>query len=202
VRRPAPARRLGAAVAIAAACALAISATTARAQGRQHDRTLPIEITADSLEVFQNQNIATFTGNVDAVQGDVVLSADLLRVHYGDTEGGGAPPATGSIRRIEAEGNVFLSSPGETAQGSAGVYDVAANRITLEGAVVLTQEENVIRGQRLEIDLASGRSQVFAAVPSTQGGTPPQRVRALFTPEDARAAAPADQAAAGRGSSE
>ncbi|MGH6904779.1 MAG: LptA/OstA family protein [Geminicoccaceae bacterium] len=190
---------------VAAALAFASSATTAaRAQSLQHDTSLPIEITADILEVVQDQRIAIFTGNVDAVQGDMVLSADQLRVHYGDAgdaapAGPAAPaaPGAGSIRRIEAEGNVFLSSPGETAQGTAGVYDVASNRVTMAGAVVLTREDNVIRGERLEIDLVSGRSQIFAAVPSTEGGTPPQRVRALFVPEDSRSSAgPDNQAAA------
>ena len=33
-----------------------------------------------SLEVVQDQQVATFTGNVDAVQGELVLSADQLRV--------------------------------------------------------------------------------------------------------------------------
>jgi lipopolysaccharide export system protein LptA len=157
----------------------------ALAQTPPQNSDLPIEITADSLEVLQNQKIATFTGNVDAVQGDMVLSADRLRVYYDGDEQNAAPgPAgTGSIRRIEADGNVLMSSPRETAQGEAGVYDVAANQVTLDGAVVLTRGDNVIRGQRLEVDLASGRSRVFAAVPSTEGGTPPQRVRALFTPE-------------------
>jgi lipopolysaccharide export system protein LptA len=186
---------------VAAALAFGSSATTAaRAQSLQHDTSLPIEITADILEVVQDQRIAIFTGNVDAVQGDMVLSADQLRVHYGDA-GDAAPaaPGTGSIRRIEAEGNVFLSSPRETAQGTAGVYDVASNRVTMAGAVVLTREDNVIRGERLEIDLVSGRSQIFAAVPSTEGGTPPQRVRALFVPEDSQSSAgPADQAAAAK----
>ena len=166
---------------------------------QQHDTSLPIEITADSLEVVQDRKIATFAGNVDAVQGDLVLSADQLRVHYGD-DGAAAPgPAgMGSIRRIEAEGNVFLSSPRETAQGETGVYDVAATQLTMEGAVVLTQDDNVIRGQRLEIDLVSGRSRMLAAVPSTAGGTAPQRVRALFTPEDSGepSAGPTDQPAA------
>jgi lipopolysaccharide export system protein LptA len=167
------------------------------AQSLQHDTSLPIEITADSLEVLRNQQIATFTGDVDAVQGDMVLSADLLRVHYGD-DGGEAAGLAGanSIRRIEAEGNVFLSSPRETAQGDAGVYDVASNQVTMEGAVVLTRDDNVIRGQRLEIDLVSGRSQVFAAVPSTEGGAAPQRVRALFTPESDE---PSDQPGAAGG---
>jgi lipopolysaccharide export system protein LptA len=187
---------------VAAALAFASSATSAaRAQSLQHDTSLPIEITADVLEVVQDQRIAIFTGNVDAIQGDMVLSADQLRVHYGDAgdaaPAGPAVPGAGSIRRIEAEGNVFLSSPRETAQGTAGVYDVASNRVTMAGAVVLTREENVIRGERLEIDLVSGRSQIFAAVPSTEGGTPPQRVRALFIPEDSRSSAgPANQAAA------
>ena len=179
------------------------------AQSLQHDTSLPIEITADSLEVLRNQQIATFTGNVDAVQGDLVLSADLLRVHYGDDEASAPGPAgAGPIQRIEAEGNVFLSSPRATAPGprsscrgpgsrNAGVYDVASNQLTMEGAVVLTRDDNVIRGQRLEIDLVSGRSRMLAAIPSTEGGTAPQRVRALFTPDAIKPSGqPSDQSAA------
>jgi lipopolysaccharide export system protein LptA len=164
------------------AAALAVGAAS-QAQGVRHDTSLPIEITADSLDVVQDQKIATFRGNVDAIQGDMVLSADELRVHYRDGDDAPEPAGAGSVRRIEAEGNVFLSSPRETAQGATGVYDVATNRVTIEGAVVLTRDDNVIRGQRLEIDLVSGRSQMFAAVPSTEGGGVAERVRALFTPE-------------------
>jgi lipopolysaccharide export system protein LptA len=190
--------RTGAAILVAIVVSSAAAVSGVHAQSLQHDSSLPIEITADTLEVLRNEQIATFTGNVDAVQGDMVLSADLLRVHYGDDGADAAGPAgANSIRRIEAEGNVFLSSPRETAQGDAGVYDVASDQVTMEGAVVLTRDDNVVRGQRLEIDLVSGRSQMFAAVPSTEGGTAPQRVRALFTPEsDEPSAAPADQSAA------
>ncbi|MFW5833104.1 MAG: LptA/OstA family protein, partial [Pseudomonadota bacterium] len=42
----------------------------------------PIEIEADVLEVRQNQGIATFRGNVDAVQGDMTLTSDVLDVFY------------------------------------------------------------------------------------------------------------------------
>ena len=166
----------------AAAAALAVPAVSAAwSQGLQHDSKLPIEITADSLEVMQDQQVATFLGNVDAVQGDLVLTSDQLRVHY---RGGESEPGVtaGSIRRIEAMGNVFMSSPEETAQGEFGVYDVDGALLTLEGSVVLTRAENVVRGERLEIDLATGRSQMFAAVPSTAGGAPGQRVKAVFVP--------------------
>lgn len=184
-------RLLGATLALA----LAGAAGTGAAQGLQHDSNLPIEITADKLDVDQPQKLATFTGNVDAVQGELVLSADRLRVYYYG-EGQEAPAgASSSIRRIEADGNVFVSSPSETAQGTAGVYDVESNQLSLEGSVVLTQEDNVIRGERLEIDLTSGQSQVLAAAASSAGGEPPQRVRAIFTPQSFAPAAPPTAAA-------
>jgi lipopolysaccharide export system protein LptA len=169
----------------------------ASAQAAPHDKNLPIEITADRLDVVQPDRIATFTGNVDAVQGDMVLSADRLKVFY-NSDGERAAPAaagTGSVRRIEAEGNVFLSSPRQTAQGERGVYDVASDHVTLNGSVVLTQGDDVIRGDRLEVDLASGHSRVLAAESGgADGAAPPKRVRALFVP---RTAASAGEPAAG-----
>jgi lipopolysaccharide export system protein LptA len=172
------------------ALTLVAAPAAVRAQALQHDTSLPIEITADQLEVAQQERVATFTGNVDAVQGELVLSADQLRVfYYGDGQDERPAGTSGSIRRIEAEGNVFLSSPRETAQGKVGVYDVASNQLTLEGAVVLTQDDNVVRGERLEMDLVSGRSRMLAAVAASEGAEPAQRVRAIFTPEQANPAA-------------
>jgi len=162
-----------------------IMATDAGAQTGQHDTSLPIEITADSLEVEQKKQLATFEGNVDAVQGDMVLTADKLKVYYSEGDDEADPLNTGSIRKIEAIGNVFLSSPRETAEGDVGVYDVAADLVTMEGSVVLTRADNVIRGDRLEIDLTTGRSRMDAAVTSEEGGKAPDRVRAIFVPEGA-----------------
>jgi len=185
---------------LALASALLVALDAGAQSSTQHDTSLPIEITSDSLEVEQKERVATFEGNVDAVQGDLVLSADKLKVHYNQGDEEAEALATGSIRKIEAVGNVFLSSPRETAQGDVGVYDVVANSVTLEGSVVLTQDENVIRGQRLEIDLTTGHSRVVAAVTSDDGGTAPDRVRAIFVPADAAtpgAGPPSDDAAEG-----
>lgn len=154
-------------------------ALPASAQEIQHDTTQPIEIAADSLEVRQEQQLATFSGNVDAVQGDLVLRADLLRVFYDQT---GDETEEAAVRRIEAEGNVVVSSPMETARGQRGIYDVAAGRVTLAGQVVLTREENVIRGDNLEIDLETGVSRMMAAATAAEGARPDQRVRAVFSP--------------------
>lgn len=175
--------RAAAAPGVALAC-LALAANL-DAQTFQHDTSLPIEITADTLEVAQADQVATFTGNVDAVQGDLVLRADKLRVHYrGDDQGDQAAASTGTIRRIEATGNVFLSSPRETAEGDVGVYDVASNSVTLDGTVVLTRGENVIHGRHLEIDLVTGRARVTGAGRGVAGAEASERVRAIFTPAD------------------
>jgi lipopolysaccharide export system protein LptA len=158
------------------------------AQGLEHDDSQPIEISADSLEVEQDKQVATFAGNVDAVQGDLVLSARALRVYY-EGKGGTVGLAAGSsstISKIEASGDVLLSSPEETAEGDLGIYDVPAQLITLEGSVVLTRGDNVLHGERLELDLATGRSRMVGttAVAGAEGGASPNgRVKALFTPK-------------------
>jgi lipopolysaccharide export system protein LptA len=177
------------------------AAGPAAAQGFSgHDNEQQIEIVADSLVVEQDQKLAVFQGKVDAVQGTLRLRADTLRVFYGETEqqraAGGQQQAAGEgaegqdaggqgaegqqIRRIEAYGKVFLTAPGESAQGDRGVYQVPEGLVTLEGDVVLTRADNVVRGARLDTNLRTGISKVTAAAP---GGRPEQRVRSLFVPE-------------------
>lgn len=143
----------------------------------------PIDIVANSLKVEQGQQIATFSGNVQAVQGEMTLTAQLLRVFYNRTEGGSTSAAGvagdgNAIRRIEAEGDVHLSNPTDTARGDSGVYDVAGQKITLDGNVVLTSSDNVVKGAALDMDLRTNVS----TVRGQQGGTAPQRVRARFVP--------------------
>ena len=115
-----------------------------------------------------------FSGNVQATQGRIKLRADQIKVWYrADGKESANAGTTGSITRIDAIGQVFVSSPEETAQGDKGVYDVPAKVITLTGKVVLTRGDNVIRGQRLVLNMATGRSQIEGG-----GG----RVRGLFVP--------------------
>ncbi len=148
--------------------------------GGGYDTSLPIEITADSLEVQQDDQLAIFTGNVNAVQGDLILRADRLVVYYRANAA-----ESNAIRLIEAFGNVFLSSPTETAEGAKGVYNLDTDKIELIGAVVLTRGENVIRGDRLDMDLATGKSRVSSQTPGNDGVFPDSgRVKALFVPSN------------------
>lgn len=147
-----------------------------------------MQIDADSLEVRDKSKIATFTGNVQVVQGDTTLKCQTLVVFYGQEMGLGgektkpAPGVTTStqnIRRIEAHGDVTVFTKDQKASGDLGVYDVIAKTITLTGNVVVSQGPNVIHGERVVVDTLTGNAHVEAAPGATQS-----RVRALIIPNN------------------
>lgn len=151
----------------------AMLAETAHAQGQlsDQDRTQPIEIEADILTLQQENAVAIFEGHVLAVQGDLSLKAQKVRVHYiaDGTE------SEQSIDRIEAEGDVVIASPRETATGDEGIYDVAGEAMQLTGSVILTRDGNVLKGDRLDIDLVTNTHKLSSPA---DGG----RIKALFVP--------------------
>ena len=170
-------RRLALWGAVALAVGFSVPALAQPKAGESHDTEQPIEIVADTLEVRQSEKIAIFRGDVDAVQGKMVLRADALVVHYRENN---ENPEQPGISRIDAEGNVFVSSPEETAQGARGVYDVDNRMIHLLGDVILTQGDNIVQGERLEMNLETGESRVMSG-DAASGGR--ERVRGLFVPE-------------------
>ena len=121
------------------------------------DESAPVEVTADRLDIDQTSGTALFTGNVVVMQGDLTLSADRIRVEYGETE-------PREIERIFAFDNVTLVSPTEVAEGAEAIYDVATRIVVMTGDVLLTQTLNAISGERLTIDLATGTGVVEGRV--------------------------------------
>ena len=177
-------------IVIVCVAAVATFSTSGRAEvgvAGGHDASQPIKIASDSLEVQREDQVAIFRGNVDAVQGDMNLHADTLIVRY-DTNSDGDQ----EISQIEAEGNVFLSSPSETASGDEGIYNVIDGTIELFGSIVLTRGENVIRGDRLELNLKTGRSRVISEASGKSGG----RVKGLFIPKSDNTGASSNSAPA------
>jgi lipopolysaccharide export system protein LptA len=173
-------------------------------QGGQ-DKDQPVQIEAASLEVRDKNRMATFSGDVQVVQGDTTMKCQKLVVFYGQEVGiaqkdaGAAPnpppdakPATKpaaaaagpkgaqNIRRIEARGGVTVITKDQNASGDLGVYDLIAKTITLTGNVVVSQGQNVIHGERVVVDTVSGNARVESN--NQGGGTTPSRVRALIQP--------------------
>lgn len=161
--------------------------------GTSHSNRAPIEVTSDTLEVFQEENRAAFTGHVVVIQGDVRLKADSMMVYYRKPEDSGKKPGAkkkaatagpgdpNAIRKIDAQGSVFLSTPEETASGASGTYDVEHHEIHLDDHVVLTRGKNVLKGSALTYNFNTGRSILKGEAPAANGKK--ERVRALFVPE-------------------
>jgi len=147
--------------------------------GFKVDSSLPIEISADTLEVRQEQQTAVFTGSVDARQGEVRMQAQQLIVTY-DPESEDEGQA-GAIRKVRAEGSVFVSSPEGAAEGNWADYDVASGTITMGDIVTLTQgTENVLAGGRLSINLNTGFARIDSGGVRADGTR--ERVSGIFYP--------------------
>jgi len=89
----------------------------------------PVEIFAENgIEWQQDGLVFLARGNARAVRGDVAVRADVLKAYYRQNKDGGT-----DIWRLDAEGKVRVSSPGETAFGEKGVYDVENAILVLSG---------------------------------------------------------------------
>ncbi|MFN4157210.1 MAG: lipopolysaccharide transport periplasmic protein LptA [Gemmobacter sp.] len=149
--------------------ALVLSAAAALSQGAaiefggmKQDRTLPVEVSADSLTVNQTNGSAVFSGNVIAIQGELRLTAAQVSLIY--VEGGG------DIDTLTATGGVTLVNATEAAEAREAVYTLRTGSVVMTGNVLLTQGQNAISGQKLVIDLNTGT------------GVMEGRVQTVFTP--------------------
>jgi lipopolysaccharide export system protein LptA len=162
----------------------------------------------DSFEWYDQQQLAVARGNAVAVRGDRRIRADVLTAHMikdkppdaakaaTTAKSAAGAPATRSaapaakppptaaeeensrISRIDAQGNVVVSTPTDIGRGNFGVYDAISGIVTLLGNVTITRGQSVIRGQYAVVDLNTNvsRMMTLAAAP----GQPAPRVEGIF----------------------
>jgi lipopolysaccharide export system protein LptA len=119
--------------------------------GLSHDASLPVEITADRLDLDQAAGSAVFTGTVKVGQGDLRMAADRIEVFYVGGDGG-----SGQVQRMVATGNVTLANGTEATESERATYEVETGIVEMEGDVLLTQGGNALSSQTLRIDLNTG----------------------------------------------
>ena len=126
----------------------------------------PINIEADSLEVFDKEGKAIYSGNVIVTQGETVMKAKKMQIFYVRSEEGQAAPAEGeagaAIKRVEAEGDVIILEKDQVATGDKGVYEATTDVMTMTGNVALSKGQNVTKGQKLVYNLGTGVATVDA----------------------------------------
>jgi len=127
------------------------SANPAQAQSLNFaggDSDDPIEIFADNgIEWQQENQIFLARGNARAVRGEVNVNAEVLRAYYRETKETGT-----DIWRLDAEGKVKITSPGETVYGDQGVYDIDNSILVIKGNKVrfVTDDDEITANSQLE----------------------------------------------------
>ena len=146
----------------ALALALSVLASAATAQGAGvslggfgYKKGLPVEITADSLDVNQSDGNAVFDGHVIIGQGDMRMSAAKVVVEYGAGADG-----KNEIKRLLATGGVTLVSANEQAEAQSAVYTVTSGEVVLSGNVLVTQGATALSGDKMTVNLATGKGSV------------------------------------------
>ena len=122
----------------------------------QQDTSLPVEVSADSLSVSQNDGSALFTGNVVIGQGEMRLSAPRVLVFYTSDQSG--------IDRLEATGGVTLVNGDQAAEAESAEYEVNRGTIRMVGDVLLTQGANTLVSDTMDVDLEAGTAQMNGRV--------------------------------------
>jgi|APCry1669189070_1035195.scaffolds.fasta_scaffold27958_1 lipopolysaccharide export system protein LptA len=173
----------------AALCALGLAAfaedTAPKPSGLSKNSKEPIAIEADSLEVFDKEQRAIYTGNVIVTQGETVMKAKKMVIYYdkppeaataSTASPSAGPDADTSLRRVEANGDVVIIDKDQIATGDAGVYENATDTVTLTGNVALSKGQNVTKGAKLVYNLGTGVANVEAGASG--------RVSSSFTSSD------------------
>ncbi len=177
----------------------------------------------DSLEWYDQKQIAVARGDAVAVRDVKVIRADVLTAHMTKDKpqpAAGKPnkaePAaaqakprnaatplgdtdeSSKISRVDAQGHVLVSTQTDVGRGDYGVYNAESGIATLLGNVTVTRGPNTVRGEYAVMDLNNNVSRMMAA--PVKPGAAPTRVEGLFVRQDQAAPAGTPSSGAPRGS--
>jgi lipopolysaccharide export system protein LptA len=108
---------------------------------------------AQGIEWRRDARTVIARGNAAAKRGDTEVRADVLTARYRER-----PDGSVEVSRIEAEGDVRLTSPQQGASGAKGFYDVDAGKMSLSGGQqvsVTTPSSQITAHDRIDYDLAT-----------------------------------------------
>ena len=159
----------------------------------------------DSLEWYDQKQIAVARGDAVAVRDTKRIRADVLTAHMTKDKPPTAPAKTekpapapaksrnsptplgdadesSRISRVDAQGNVLVSTETDVGRGDFGVYNADSGIATLLGNVTVTRGPNTIRGEYAVMDLNNNISRMMAAPAGVGTATTP--VQGLFVRQD------------------
>lgn len=99
------------------------------------------------------------------------LKADTLTAFMKDDQNGKRV-----LDRLEATGNVVITTPTETLTGHKGIYNATTNIAEITGNVQIKRGPNILEGTKADVNLTTNISRMFG------GGNAQTRVRGVFYP--------------------
>lgn len=129
----------------------------------------------ERIDYFQQKKMAVAVGDAIAKRDDRTIRADTLTARFAEDKSGKQ-----QLVRVDADGNVVITTPNEIARSRQAVYTVATETAVLVGDVKITQGRNQLNGQRAEVNLRTGVSRLLAG----KGGD--GRVKGIFVPQEGR----------------
>ncbi|MBD3308514.1 hypothetical protein GF339_18960, partial [candidate division KSB3 bacterium] len=132
------------------------SPTPDPAAAEDDEEASPIVIVADQLTLNNPEQLATYTGDVEATQKATQIFSDEMYVYIVETEDGG-----NDVEKIEVMGNVRILHENTTVTGDSGVYITSDQYALVEGTSKQkaraedTIQNMVLEAPVIEADLAT-----------------------------------------------
>lgn len=135
-------------------------------------------LTAAQVVYDTKARVANVTGGATVTEDKKKVTANRFVAYFKDDAGKQA------LKRVDAIGNVVITTPTEIAKGDRGEYNAETQVATLTGNVRLTRGDNQLNGDRAEVNMKSGVSRLLAdaGAPSANNAAPGRRVRVLIIP--------------------
>jgi len=118
-----------------------------------------ILITSDQVEFDPRNEIAVYTGRVTVTQGNTILQADRIEVHFADKGK--------SITLIKAIGNIKITQEDRIVTAEEGIYYQQDRKMILTGNPITRQGGNCISGDKIVYFWDQGRAMVEGNVKAT-----------------------------------
>ena len=125
-----------------------------------------------SLEYWDKKQLAVARGNAIAIRGKKTVRANTIAIRFAKTK-----DDLLSAQRMDAIGNVKISTPNEVAMGDEAIYYVEKELVRLLGNVKITKGTSQLNGSIAEVNLKTGKSRLLSNA-QLDGNT---KVQGLFS---------------------
>lgn len=138
-------------VSILCACSVLAAAllSAGSANARESDFTKPIDVNADRSEYDEKSGTQALIGNVEIIQGTMVIKADRIAISL---------DSNNELSKIEGSGSPILfeqeNEAGESVSGQANAieYDAKNGTLVLKGSASLKQPGQHVKSDRIVFD--------------------------------------------------